>query len=132
WSIFLVFIVGTILYFLWVVIFLKQRKDIDYKQFDQMSAEQSKVIEMINGMQEIKLHNAEKKKRWGWEFLQAKLFKISILGLRLEQTQSIGSSFINQLKNILITFLSAKLVIEGDITLGMMMAISYIIGQLNS
>lgn len=132
WKIFLVFLVGSVLYFLWVVIFLKRRKDIDYKQFDQMSAEQSKVIEMINGMQEIKLHNAEKMKRWGWEFLQAKLFKISILGLRLEQTQSIGSSFINQLKNILITFLSAKLVIDGNITLGMMMAISYIIGQLNS
>ena len=132
WQIFFVFLIGSILYFVWVVVFLKKRKDIDYKQFDQMSAEQSKVIEMINGMQEIKLHNAEKKKRWGWEFLQARLFKISILGLRLEQTQSIGSSFINELKNILITFLSAKLVIDGNITLGMMMAISYIIGQLNS
>lgn len=83
-------------------------------------------------MQEIKLHNAEKQKRWGWEFLQARLFKISIAGLALEQYKSVGSGFINELKNILITVLSAKLVIEGEITLGMMLGISYIVGQLNS
>ena len=83
-------------------------------------------------MQEIKLHNAEKQKRWGWEFLQARLFKVSIEGLALEQYQNVGSGFINELKNILITILSAKLVIDGEITLGMMLAISYIVGQLNS
>jgi ATP-binding cassette subfamily B protein len=83
-------------------------------------------------MQEIKLHNAEKKKRWSWEFTQARLFKVSIEGLALEQYQSVGSGFINELKNILITVLSAKLVIDGEITLGMMLAISYIVGQLNS
>ena len=104
----------------------------DYKRFSQVSQEQSKVIELINGMQEIKLHNAEKQKRWSWEFLQARLFKISIEGLALEQYQSVGSGFINELKNILITVLSAKLVIDGDITLGMMLAVSYIVGQLNS
>lgn len=104
----------------------------DYKRFSQLGQEQSKVIELINGMQEIKLHNAEKQKRWSWEFLQARLFKISIEGLALEQYQSVGSSFINEVKNILITVLSAKLVINGDITLGMMLAISYIVGQLNS
>ncbi|MCO5268974.1 MAG: peptidase domain-containing ABC transporter [Brumimicrobium sp.] len=131
-KIFAIFFVGSILYFIWVVLFLKRRKDLDYKRFSQMSNEQSKVIELINGMQEIKLHNAEKQKRWGWEFLQARLFKISIKSLVLEQTQSIGSGFINELKNILITVFSAKLVIDGQITLGMMMAISYIIGQLNS
>jgi ATP-binding cassette subfamily B protein len=97
-----------------------------------MSGEQSKVIELINGMQTIKLHNAEKQKRWGWEFVQARLFKISIKSLALEQYQSVGSSFINELKNILITVFSAKLVIDGEITLGMMLAISYIVGQLNS
>lgn len=84
-----------------------------------MSQEQSKVIELINGMQEIKLHNAEKQKRWGWEFLQVRLFKVSIEGLALEQYQSVGSGFINELKNILITILSAKLVIDGEITLAL-------------
>ena len=97
-----------------------------------MSDEQSKVMELINGMQEIKLHNAEKQKRWNWEFLQARLFKISMKSLTLEQTQTIGSNFINEIKNILISIFSAKLVIDGQITLGMMMSISYIIGQLNS
>ena len=131
-TLFLIFLAGSFLYFLWIIIFLKKRRDLDYKRFSQVSQEQSKVIELINGMQEIKLHNAEKQKRWSWEFLQARLFKISIEGLALEQYQSVGSGFINELKNILITVLSAKLVIDGDITLGMMLAISYIVGQLNS
>ncbi|GAA3779263.1 peptidase domain-containing ABC transporter [Corallibacter vietnamensis] len=131
-KIFGVFVLGSIFYFVWITVFLKKRKDLDYKRFSQVSQEQSKVIELINGMQEIKLHNAEKQKRWGWEFVQARLFKVSIEGLALEQYQSVGSGFINELKNILITFLSAKLVIDGDITLGMMLAISYIVGQLNS
>jgi ATP-binding cassette, subfamily B, bacterial len=131
-SLFLIFLVGSILYFLWIAIFLKKRRDLDYKRFSQVSQEQSKVIELINGMQEIKLHNAEKQKRWGWEFLQARLLKVSIEGLALEQYQSVGSGFINELKNILISVLSAKLVIDGEITLGMMLAISYIVGQLNS
>lgn len=124
-SLFLIFLVGSILYFLWIAIFLKKRRDLDYKRFSQVSQEQSKVIELINGMQEIKLHNAEKQKRWGWEFLQARLLKVSIEGLALEQYQSVGSGFINELKNILISVLSAKLVIDGEITLGMMLAISY-------
>jgi len=127
-----VFLAGSFLYFLWIIIFLKKRRDLDYRRFSQVSQEQSKVIELINGMQEIKLHNAEKQKRWGWEYLQARLFKISLEGLTLNQYQNVGSQFINELKNILITVLSAKLVIEGDITLGMMLAITYIVGQLNS
>ncbi len=131
-SIFGVFLVGSLLYFLWIAIFLKKRRDLDYKRFSEVSQEQSKVIELINGMQEIKLHNAEKQKRWSWEFVQARLFKVSIEGLALEQYQGVGSGFINELKNILITVLSAKLVIDGEITLGMMLAISYIVGQLNS
>lgn len=130
--IFGIFLIGSILYFLWIAIFLKKRSDLDYKRFSEVSQEQSKVIELINGMQEIKLHNAEKQKRWGWEFVQARLFKVSIEGLALEQYQSVGSGFINEVKNILITVLSAKLVIDGEITLGMMLAISYIVGQLNS
>lgn len=131
-KIFAIFFIGSACYFIWVLLFLKRRKDLDYKRFSQMSEQQSKVIELINGMQEIKLHNAEKQKRWGWEFTQARLFKISMKGLMLEQTQTIGSGFINEVKNIFITVFSAKLVIDGEITLGMMMAISYIIGQLNS
>ncbi len=127
-----IFLTGSFLYFLWVVIFLKKRRDLDHKLFSEVSQEQSKVIELINGMQEIKLHNAEKRKRWSWEFVQARLFKVSIETLALEQYQSVGSGFINELKNILITVLSAKLVIDGDITLGMMLSISYIVGQLNS
>ena len=130
-KIFFVFFLGSLLYFIWVVLFLKRREKLDYKRFSEVSQEQSKVIELINGMQEIKLHNAEKQKRWGWEYIQARLFKVSMKGLVLEQTQSIGSNFINELKNIVIVFLSAKLVIDGQITLGMMMAISSIVGSLN-
>ncbi|WP_394747309.1 peptidase domain-containing ABC transporter [Spongiimicrobium salis] len=130
--IFGIFVLGSLLYFGWIIIFLKKRRTLDYKQFSQVSQEQSKVIELINGMQEIKLHNAEKQHRWEWEHLQARLFKISMEGLALNQYQSVGSGFINEFKNIIITVLSAKLVIDGEITLGMLLAISYIVGQLNS
>ncbi|MES2544549.1 MAG: peptidase domain-containing ABC transporter [Bacteroidota bacterium] len=130
-QIFVVFFAGSIFYFGWITLFLKRREVLDYKRFSETSQEQSKVIELINGMQEIKLYNAEKQKRWGWEYIQARLFKVSIKGLVLEQTQTIGSSVINELKNIFIIFLSAKLVIDGSITLGMMMAISSIVGSLN-
>ncbi len=130
-QIFAVFFIGSFFYFTWVTIFLKRRKTLDYKRFSEVSQEQSKVIEMINGMQEIKLHNAEKQKRWGWEYVQARLFNVSLKSLVLEQTQTIGSNFINELKNIIIIFLSATLVIDGEITLGMMMAITSIVGSLN-
>jgi ATP-binding cassette subfamily B protein len=129
--IFLVFFAGSLLYFGWISMFLKRREVLDYKRFAEVSVEQSKVMELINGMQEIKLHNAEKQKRWGWEYVQARLFRVSIKGLVLEQSQTIGSSVINELKNIFITFLSAKLVIDGSITLGMMLAINSIVGSLN-
>lgn len=132
YRLFLVYIVGAILYMLWISFFLKKRKELDYKKFSQISQEQSKVIELINGMQEIKMHNAEKQKRWGWEFLQVKLFKISIKALSLEQWQSVGGNFINKIKDILVSFLAAKLVLSGDLTLGMMLSVQYIIGQLNS
>lgn len=127
-----VFVLGSVLYVIWVLFFFKKRKELDYKRFSQVSQEQSKVIELINGMQEIKLHNAERRMRWNWEYVQARLFKISTKSLALEQTQSVGSNFINEIKNMFITILSAKLVIDGEITLGMMMAISYIVGQLNA
>jgi ATP-binding cassette subfamily B protein len=127
-----IFLLGTALYFIWITFFLKKRSDLDHKRFSQMSDERNRVMELILGMQEIKLHNAERNKRWGWENLQVKLFKIHIKSLRLEQLQSNGSGIINELKNILVSFYSAKLVIDGSLTLGMMLSISYIIGQLNS
>ncbi|PZX59387.1 ATP-binding cassette subfamily B protein [Algoriphagus ratkowskyi] len=129
--IFLIFIGGSVIYILWILFFLKRRKELDYMRFAQLSQEQSTVIELINGMQEIKLHNAETQKRWKWEFVQARLFHVSIKTLALEQSQGVGSSVINELKNILVTFASAILVIEGQLTLGMMLSLQYIIGQLN-
>lgn len=131
-QIFLVFVAGSILYIAWVALFLRQRKILDYKKFQQFSDENGKIMEIINGMQEIKLHGAERQKRWDWEYLQARLFRTEIRTLNLEQKQVIGAFFINELKNILITILAAKLVIGGILTLGMMLAISYIVGQLNA
>ncbi len=132
YRLFIVYIIGAVLYIGWITFFLNKRKELDYKRFSQVSQEQSKVIELINGMQEIKMHNAEKQKRWDWEFLQVKLFKLKIKSLSLEQWQSVGGNFINQMKDILVSFLSAKLVLEGNLTLGMMLSVQYIIGQLNS
>ena len=131
-KIFVVFSIGSLFYFLWITFFLKRRADLDFKRFNQSSQNQSKVMELINGMQEIKLHNAERQKRWQWEVLQAKAFKINLKGLSLTTAQNSGSSLINELKNIIITFLAAKLVLDGEVTLGMMLSISYITGQLNA
>ncbi len=127
-----VFLVGSLLYVLWVLVFLKYRRELDYKRFAQASAEQSNLIQLITGMQEIKLNNCEKQKRWEWENIQARLFKVSIKGLSLSQWQQSGAFFINETKNILISYLSARAVIQGDMTLGMMMAVQTIVGQLNS
>lgn len=129
--IFWIFLAGSVLYVAWILIFLKKRKDIDYKRFEQLSENQSKIIQLIKGMQEIKLHNSEKQKRWGWERIQAKLFKVNVKGLALDQYQQAGGFFANELKNILISFVAAKSVIDGQMTLGMMLAVQYIIGQLN-
>lgn len=130
-SIFLIFAFGSFVYVVWILFFLKRRADLDYKRFNQNSQNQSKVYELINGMQEIKLHNAERQKRWQWEILQIKQYKISMKGLALSQTQNSGAAIINELKNILITFIAAKLVLDGQITLGMMLSVGYITGQLN-
>jgi len=131
-KIFVVFLFGSILYALWVIIFMKKRKELDYKRFAQMADNQSNVIQLITGMQEIKLNNCEKQKRWEWERIQARLFKVSVKSLALNQYQQAGSMFINELKNIIISFMAAAAVIHGEMTLGMMMAVQYIIGQLNS
>jgi len=132
WGILLIFYVGSALYVLWILLFLKKRKELDYKQFNIAAANQSNVYQLITGMQEIKLNNCEKQKRWEWERIQARLFKVSVKGLMLTQNQQAGSIFINQVKNILIIFVAAKSVVDGDMTFGALVAIQYIIGQLNS
>ena len=130
--IFLIFIAGTSLYIAWVLIFMRRRAALDYKRFDQASGNQSSMIQIINGMQEIKLSSSERRRRWEWEAIQIRLYRISIKAMALFQYQSAGGNFINELKNILITFVAAKAVMSGDITLGMMLSIQYIIGQLNA
>lgn len=130
--IFLAFIVGSILYTLWVVIFLRKRKTLDIIRFELLSANHNKVIELMGGMQDIKLNLIPNKKRWEWERIQAKLFNLNSRILALNQVQEIGATSINQLKNIVIIFLSAKAVIDGNLTLGEMLATQYIVGQLNS
>jgi ATP-binding cassette subfamily B protein len=129
---FLIFLVGSSLYIIWVLIFMKKRAELEYKRFDEASGNQSSRVQLITGMQEIKLNNSERRRRWEWEAIQIRLFKISTRSLAVAQYQTMGGAFIDQVKNILITFYSAKLVIEGEITLGMMLAIQYIIGQLNA
>ncbi|MBP5396924.1 MAG: peptidase domain-containing ABC transporter, partial [Bacteroidales bacterium] len=131
-KLFVVFLMASLLYVAWITLFLKKRKELDYKRFAQASAEQSNLYQLITGMQEIKLNNCERQKRWEWENIQAKLFRVSIKGLALSQYQQSGAFFINETKNILISFVSAAAVIRGDMTLGMMTAVQYIIGQLNA
>jgi len=131
-KIFIIFIVGSTIYIAWILIFLKKRRELDYKRFGQLADNQSHLIQLITGMQEIKLSSSEKQKRWEWEHIQARLFKTNVRSLSIGQFQQGGTLFINELKNIIITFLAAREVIEGNITLGMMLAISYIIGQLNA
>jgi ATP-binding cassette subfamily B protein len=130
--IFAISLISNILYFLWILLFLKRRRDLNYRQFAIASTNQSNVVELVNGMQEIKLNNCEKQKRWNWENIQASLYKFKIKNLALSQAQQTGSAFINQGKNILITFISVKAIIDGDLTLGGMMAIQYIVGQVSN
>ena len=131
-TIFIVFLIGASLYVLWVLLFMKRRRKLDYMRFQQASANQSNIVQLIGGMQEIKLNNCEKQKRWEWESIQAKLFKVGVKSLTLGQVQEIGSTFIDQTKNILMSFIAAKSVIDGGMTLGMMMALQYIMGQINA
>jgi ATP-binding cassette subfamily B protein len=131
-SIFGIFVVGSILYGLWIAHFLSRRKVIDYELFEQQAINQNKTYEFITTMQEIKLQDCEQRRRWEWEDTQADLFDVQMKSLKLQQTQEAGSIFINELKNILITVFAATAVIDGNITLGTMLAIQYIVGQLNS
>lgn len=127
-----IFLLGNTLYVGWILIFMKYRRELDIRRFAQAAGEQSSLIQLVTGMQEIKLNNCEKQKRWQWERIQVKLFRISVKGMALGQVQQVGSVFFNQTTNILISFIAAKSVVGGDMTLGMMMSLTYIIGQLNA
>jgi ABC-type bacteriocin/lantibiotic exporters, contain an N-terminal double-glycine peptidase domain len=131
-TVFLIFAIGSILYLNWIQLFLRYRRKLDYQRFAIASKENNASMQLVYGMQEIKLNNAENTFRWAWEELQAGLFKLNFKSLSLSQYQQIGAFFINQGKNIFITFLVAQLVIEGKLTLGAMLAVQYILGQLNS
>jgi ATP-binding cassette subfamily B protein len=131
-AVFFVFAISSFLYLLWIQIFLKYRRKLDYKRFSIAAKENNATMQLVHGIHEIKLNNAENTFRWSWEGLQAGLFKLSFKSLSLNQYQQIGGFFINQVKNILITFIVAKEVIDGQLTLGTMLAIQYILGQLNS
>lgn len=134
WSpvVFTVFLAGTVLYISWIFIFARWRREIDYRRFDQSSQNQSNLMELIHGMQDIKMFNAEKQKRWAWERVQAHLFRTGINALRVEQIQRSGALFINETKNLLIIFLVARAVIGNSMTLGMLVAVQYIIGAMNA
>ena len=127
-----IFLLGSAIYVAWILIFMKRRRKLDYMRFQESAANQSSIIQLIDGMQDIKLNGCEKQKRWEWEKIQARLFNVSVKGLALGQTQQIGGTFIDQTKNVLVSFFAASAVINGDMTLGMMTAMQYIIGQLNA
>jgi ATP-binding cassette, subfamily B, bacterial len=130
-KIFSIFLAGSFLYVVWVLVFMKKRRDIDNKRFAELSNNQSNLIQLIVGMPDIKLNNCEKQKRWEWERIQAMLFRLNVRSLSLSQYQQAGASFLNEGKNIFISFLAAKEVIDGNLTLGMMLSVTYIIGQLD-
>lgn len=130
--VFFIFMGGSALYVAYVWLFMKKRAELDHKRFAQQSANQSSVVQLVTGMQEIKLSACERQKRWEWERIQARLFRVNIRSLALRQYQDSGAVLINQTKNVIITGLVASFVVQGDMTLGMMMSVQYIIGQLNS
>lgn len=127
-----IFLVGNTFYVLWILYFMKYRRELDIKRFNQASNEQNKIIQLIQGMQDIKLNNCEKQKRWEWEHVQVNLFKISVRGLTIGQIQQAGTVFFTQTTYILISFIAARAVVEGQMTLGMMMSLTYIIGQVSA
>jgi ATP-binding cassette subfamily B protein len=130
-KILLLFLAGTVLYILWVSLFMKSRAQLDHQRFRQLSANNTRLINIVNGMQEIKLTQSELGRRWEWENLQAVIFRLRVKGLSLLQYQAAGATLINEVTNILITLLSALAVLKGDMTLGEMLAVQFIIGQLN-
>ena len=132
WVILAIFLFGNSLYVIWILSFMRYRRMLDVKRFNQSAGEQSKIIQLIQGMQEIKLNNCEKQKRWEWERIQAQLFKLSVKGLAIGQIQETGSVFFTKTTSIVISYLAAKAVVEGQMSLGMMMSLTYIIGQVSA
>jgi ATP-binding cassette subfamily B protein len=130
-KILLIFLTGSLLYIVWVSVFMKSRARLDHQRFKQMSISGNKLINIVNGMQEIKLTQSELSMRWDWERLQAVLFRLKVKGLSIIQYQSAGATLINEITNILITIVAATAVLKADMTLGMMLAVQFIIGQLN-
>ena len=130
--IFGIFLLGSILYGAWMMLFLRRRKVLDYELFEQQAINNNKTYEFLTSMQEIKLQDCEQRRRWEWEDVQADLFGVQMKSLKLQQMQEAGSILINEVKNIVITVVAAAAVIHGQMTLGMMLAVQYIIGQLNS
>lgn len=131
-TILFIFLVGNVLYLIWVLSFMRYRRELDIKRFYQSSVEQSRLIQLVQGMQDIKLNNCERQKRWEWERIQMHLFRISVKGLKVGQIQQSGSVLFTQTTHILISFIAAQGVVEGEMTLGMMMSLTYIIGQVSA
>ncbi|MDO4171757.1 MAG: peptidase domain-containing ABC transporter [Prevotellaceae bacterium] len=131
WMILLTFLIGNGLYICWILLFMPFRRELDHRRFAASAKLQNNMVQFIQGMQDIKLNNTEKQRRWEWERLQASLYRIGIRGLKLGQIQSVGSIFFSSITGILISYLSARMVVTGEITLGMMIALSFIIGQVS-
>jgi len=131
-TIFIIFVIGIILYLSWVQFFMKKRAELDFKRFDENSSTNTSLMQIVNGISEVKVNNSELRRIWAWEEIRVRLHKTAVSGLKLAQYQQIGGTTINELKNIIITFLAASGVINGELTLGMMLAIQYIIGQINT
>ena len=123
WQIFAIFLLGSILYAAWMMLFLRRRKVLDYELFEQQAINNNKTYEFLTSMQEIKLQDCEQRRRWEWEDTQADLFGVQMKSLKLQQTQEAGSILINEMKNIVITVVAAAAVIHGQMTLGMMLAV---------
>ncbi|MBE0653215.1 MAG: peptidase domain-containing ABC transporter, partial [Bacteroidales bacterium] len=130
-KILVLFLTGASLYITWVSIFMRSRARLDHLRFKKMSESGSKLINIVNGMQEIKLTQSELNVRWDWEKIQASLFGLKVRGLSIIQFQSAGATLINEVINISITVIAAASVLKGEMTLGMMLAVQFIIGQLN-
>lgn len=131
-KLFLLFLAGSTIYVIWILVFLGRRRTLNIKRFEVSAKSQSSILQIIDGIQDIKLNNSEQQKRWEWENIQARLFRLNMQSLGLKQTQGAGALFINEGKNILMTYMAAKGVIDGQMTLGMMLSVQYILGQLNS
>jgi len=125
----LVFVLGSVASTLWILLFMGRRRQLDQQRFTQRAASQSALVELVEGIAEIKLNDCERRKRWGWEQIQVRLFRVNERRLALNQLQGAGSLAISEGKNIVITFLAAREVIAGEMTLGMMLAISWVLGQ---